>query len=328
VQVTNANGCIATSPATTVTVNALPQATITHTGSLTFCDGGSVLLTASSGASYVWSNGETSQTIEVTEGGEYTVTVTGANGCSAISAPTIVTVNARPPATITASGDLTFCTGGSVTLTASPGASYLWSTGETSPSIEVFASDNYSVIVTYANGCSSTSADTSVTVNANPDTPSITPSGPTTFCAGGSVTLSAPAGYSSYLWSNGAITPSINVTTSDNYTVTVTNASGCSAISAARNVTVNPATSITAQPQSRTIPRNTTTQLSVTAGGTGPFTYQWYRGTSPNTGNPISGATGSTYTTPKLNRGTYTYWVRVTGACGVVNSNTATVTAN
>ena len=114
---------------------------------------------------------------------------------------------------------------------------------------------------------------------------------------------------------------------SGNYTVTVTNANGCPATSAPRSVTENPATSIFTQPQSKTIPKNTTTTLSVVAAGTGPFTYQWYRGSSPNTSQPVSGATSSSYTTPKLNRGTYTYWVRVTGACGVVNSNTATVTA-
>ena len=67
--------------------------------------------------------------------------------------------------------------------------------------------------------------------------------------------------------------------------------------------------------------------VTVVAAGTGPFTYQWYRGSSPNTSQPVSGATSSSYTTPKLNRGTYTYWVRVTGACGIVNSNTATVIA-
>ena len=57
-----------------------------------------------------------------------------------------------------------------------------------------------------------------VTVNALPATPTITAGGPTTFCAGGSVTLTSSAG-TSYLWSNGATTPSINVTTAGSYTV-------------------------------------------------------------------------------------------------------------
>jgi hypothetical protein len=141
------------------------------------------------------------------------------------------------------------------------------------------------------------------------------------------VTLSAPAGYT-YLWSTGATTSSIVASSGGNYSVTVTNGSGCSATSAVTAVTVNAATSISQHPQSKAIPKNTSTQLSVTASGTGTLAYQWYRGTSGNTTQPISGATSSTYTTPVLSKGTYTYWVRVTGTCGAVNSNTATITAN
>jgi hypothetical protein len=178
--------------------------------------------------------------------------------------------------------------------------------------------------VTNASGCSKTSSATTVTVNANPSTPAITAGGPTTFCAGGSVNLTAPAGFT-YLWSTGATTQSINATATGNYTVTVTNASGCSATSAPRSVTVNAATSISKHPQSVTIPRNTTTTLTVTASGTGTLTYQWYKGNSPSTAQPISGATSSSYTTQRLNKGTHTYWVKVTGTCGVANSNTATI---
>ena len=70
-------------------------------------------------------------------------------------------------------------------------------------------------------------------------TPTITSGGPTAFCAGGSVTLTSSAG-TSYLWSNGATTPSINVNAAGSYTVRVTNASGCqSAASVATIVTVN-----------------------------------------------------------------------------------------
>jgi large repetitive protein len=321
-------GCDAPQSApVTVTVNPLPTATITPSGPTTFCAGGSVTLTASAGASYLWSTGATTQAINVTSSGSYSVTVTSAAGCSKTSTAAAVTVNALPTATITPSGPTTFCAGGSVTLTASAASSYLWSTGATTQAINVTTGGNYTVTVTNAAGCSATSAPRSVTVNANPSTPVITAGGPTTFCPGGSVALTAPAGLT-YLWSNGATTQSINATTTGNYTVTVTNAGGCSAVSAPKSVTVNAATAISQHPQNITIPKNTATTLTVTASGSGTLAYQWYKGTSPSTTTPVSGATSSSYTTTSLTKGTYTYWVRVTGTCGVVNSNTATVTAN
>jgi large repetitive protein len=322
---TNASGC-SNNMGMIVTTYPAPAATITPSGPTTFCAGGSVTLTAPSGFTYLWSTGATTQSINATSSGSYSVTVANANGCGTTSSPTTVTVNATPAATISASGPTTFCVGGSVTLTASAGSSYLWSNGATTPSINVTTAGSYGVTVTNASGCSSTSTPTSVVVNAKPATPTITTSGPTTFCAGGSVTLSAPAGFT-YLWSTGAISQSIAASAAGSYSVTVTNASGCSASSAAMNVTVNAATSITQQPQSTTVAKNTSAQLSVTATGTGTLTYQWYRGASPSTATPISGATTSTYTTPKLSRGAYTYWVRVTGSCGVANSATATITA-
>ena len=99
-------------------------------------------------------------------------------------------------------------------------ASYLWSNGATSPTITVSAAGSYSVTVVDSNGCTAASLPTAVAVSALPSA-AITASGPTSFCAGGSVTLSAPAGMSSYAWSNGSTTPSINVTAGGNYAVTV-----------------------------------------------------------------------------------------------------------
>src|SRR5262249_4059728 len=66
--------------------------------------------------------------------------------------------------------------------------------------------------------------------------------------------------------------------------------------------------------------------LNVEATGTGPLHYQWYSGISPNAGNPIEGATSSTFTTQALvTGGQYLYWVQVSNAGGVVNSLNATV---
>jgi hypothetical protein len=82
--------------------------------------------------------------------------------------------------------------------------------------------------------------------------------------------------------------------------------------------------SIATQPTSRTIASGATTTLSVTPGGTGPFTYQWYAGASGNTGSPVAGGTGSSLTVTLS--GTTSYWVRVSNACGSADSATATVT--
>lgn len=165
VSVTNTNGCTATSLPTLVGTSALPTATITANGATTLCEGGSVLLTASTGSAYLWSNGETTQSIRVSSAGSYTVQVFNAIGCSATSEATIVVVNPLPTASITASGATTFCQGGSVTLTASAGSTYLWSTGAITRSITVNASGNYTVQITNASGCLSIAASMLVTVN-------------------------------------------------------------------------------------------------------------------------------------------------------------------
>ncbi|MDB5122453.1 MAG: hypothetical protein JWP94_582 [Mucilaginibacter sp.] len=220
----------------TVNVTPLPPSTISASGPTTFCQGGVVTLTASAGASYLWSTGATTPSISAGTAGNYSVIVTQATGCSAASAATAITVKPLPVATITASGPTAFCQSGSVKLTASAGASYHWSTGATTQSITVNTAGDYTVTVTNTGGCSTTSSATAVTVNPFP-TAAITASGPTTFCPTGSVTLTAGAG-ASYLWSTGATTPSINATSTGNYTVTVTNDSGCSATSAPTAVLV------------------------------------------------------------------------------------------
>jgi hypothetical protein len=236
------------------TVNAKPATpTIAANGPTTFCSGGNVTLTSTVGSGYLWSTGATTQSIVVTTSGNYSVQITNASGCQSLaSAPTTVTVNAKPATpTIAANGPTTFCSGGNVTLTSTVGSGYLWSTGATTQSIVVTTSGNYSVQITNASGCQSlASAPTTVTVNAKPATPTIAANGPTTFCSGGDVTLTSTIG-SGYLWSTGATTQSIVVTTSGNYSVQITNASGCQSLaSAPTTVTVN------AKPATPTIAAN------------------------------------------------------------------------
>jgi hypothetical protein len=132
---------------------SFPSASITANGPTTFCSGGSVTLTASTGLSYQWWSGETTQSIVVTQSGNYVVIVTDSCG-TATSSPVTVTVNPSPNVTITPPS-ATICVGESISLTASPGPVYSWSTSATTSSISVSptTSTTYSVTCTGANGC-------------------------------------------------------------------------------------------------------------------------------------------------------------------------------
>ena len=231
------NGCIYTY-STTLTEPILVVPTVTASGSTIFCEGDSVTLTASESAGYSWSpNGETTQSIIVYDAGDYTVSAVTEDGCEGTSASTTVTMFQVDQAIITADGLLEFCAGERVQLTASEGDSYEWSTGETSQSIFVNSGGTYYVTVTDENGCESTSADVVVVVNPLPQV-DVTANGPTEFCEGGSVTLTATES-DSYFWTpNGETTQSITVTESGNYGVGVTDENGCANESQLITVTI------------------------------------------------------------------------------------------
>lgn len=236
--INNATGCESNArTAVVLTINSAPQTTITASGPLSFCDGGNVVLTATAGSSYAWSNGATTQSITVNASGTFTVTVTQPGGCTSTSSATDVAVNPVPTAAITAGGPVSFCEGNNVVLTASPGDTYSWSSGQTTSAITVNQSGAYTVTVTNASGCSSTSTVTTVTVTPRPVV-TVTASPYTRLYPGLNTTLSAavnPAGTYAYVWMKdgvavpGASNPSLPVTVNDlgSYSVTVTNAGGC-----------------------------------------------------------------------------------------------------
>jgi hypothetical protein len=238
VTTTNGAGC-STSTSVSVTVNPSPAApTITPSGPTTFCSGGSVDLSSSSATGNTWSTTATTQTITVNTSGNYTVTFTDNNGCSATSAPVSVTVN-TPVATITPSGPVSFCDPGSVTLNVAAASSYLWApNGQTTQSITVSTTGTYSVTVTDGNGCT---ASSSVNVAANAY-PTASVSGNTVLCTGTSnlLTSSATAGsgtIASYQWilngsTNLGTAATQSASTTGSYTVRVTNSNGCSVTSA------------------------------------------------------------------------------------------------
>jgi hypothetical protein len=191
--------------AITIVVNALPATpTIAASGSTTFCTGGSVDLTSSAASGNVWSTNATTTTITVSATGNYSVTVTDANGCSSTSAPISVNVSSAPAPTISASSTQA-CSGDVVTVTASAADSYLWSTGETSQSIQVTNTAAVYVTVTNANACNGVgqSATTNITFTATP-----TAAGSFT-TAGNVVTFTnTSTGATSYSWDFGDFTNS------------------------------------------------------------------------------------------------------------------------
>ena len=232
-------------PSDPVLVTARPspdQPVITASGPVSFCEGDSLDLTSSPAISYLWSNGDTNQTIRVKSNGDFFVQVTDTSGCQSIpSATTTVTVYNLPPTpVITANGSTDICEHDSVILTSSPGISYLWSTGDTTQSIAAKTAGDFSVQTINGVGCPSLpSGAVTITTRPAPLQPTITFTGNTTFCEGDSLVLTSSAG-TTYLWSNGETTQSISAKTTGSYTVRVANADGCFSLpSDPVDVTVN-----------------------------------------------------------------------------------------
>ena len=201
-----------------VSVGLEPVAsTIAADGPVNFCEGDSVTL--SGNVDGTWNTGGTSPTLKVFTNGTYFVTNTTLCGSVTSNMITVTTFSSNP--TITADGPTSFCIGDTVILTSSPSTGYMWSNGSTTQSIIVTTSGTYTV--TTQDGCGDgVSAPVEVIVSQNMR-PVITANGPTTFCLGESVMLSATLS-ASYLWSTGATTQSILVTTSGSYTVTTPDA--------------------------------------------------------------------------------------------------------
>jgi len=268
---------------------------------------------------YLWSNGGNTNTINQLAAGTYSVLITDASGCKFNASITLTNQGNGPSATISTTNPA--CSGvnnGSATANPTGGTApytYLWSNGATFKTISNLSDGSYSVVVTDANGCS-TGANAVLTNGINSATATITANGSTTLCTGQNVQLTANAG-SSWLWSNGATTQSILVTNAGNYTVTVFNASGCSATSAATTVTVNPppvwytdndedgyGTGATVQACVRPAKGFTAAELTATTGDCNDNNaninptkqYFAYTGNSGYTGKVIDAETGSSYT--------------------------------
>ncbi len=259
------------------------------------------------GYTYLWSNGQTTATAQNLIAGTYTVTVTDAIGCTANASYSISEPTALNSSIISTVGVSCQNNDGQATVSASGGIgpyTYLWNNGVTSANCIGMTLGNFTVTVTDNHGCTSIktgslSAIPSLTIasNSNP-----------TICIGQSTTLSiVPSGGKtpySYSWSNGAAAANttVNPATSQNYSVTVTDANSCTA-AYTYSVTVNPPLTNNAL-GSTGVCSGTPTPLNVTAGGgNGNYTYLWSNGIT--TASQIVSPTSTT-----------TYYITVSDLCG------------
>ena len=229
-----ATGCSAIATKTD-TVNVRPIASIT--GTTTACD--SVKLTAQGGATngtYYWNAGNSIQSaVNVfNKSGNYTVTITDANGCVATASKSIV-VNSLSSATVT--GNDTACS--LVTLTANGGTSYTWSGGNnpTAATNTFNLSGRYAVVIKDANGCT---AKDSVYVLVN-QPPSLSITQGSNGCGKIYLTAVTDSGTLSFNWyGNGSdpISKTNTFTTSGTYTVTVTNTTTSCFSTASKAITI------------------------------------------------------------------------------------------
>ena len=338
--------------ATTVIVNPLPDSTITTPSAVCAESTGHTASVPDAGpsASYSWSvTGQgmltgvsDARTIAWNALGAGTttisVTVTSGFGCTS-TATTNVVVNPKPVAT--ASSNSPVCEGSTIVLTGGPDgmSSYAWSGPKgpisnlqsfTIPDATTEMSGTYTLTVTSSSGCTGTSATTTVVVNPKPVA---TASSNSPVCEGSTIVLSGgPDGMSSYAWSgpNGPISnlqgftiPDATTDMSGTYTLTVTNAYGCT-FTATTDVTVNalPDSTITTPPS--VCAESTGNIAEVPDAGPGA-SYNW----SVTGKGTLTGVNGTRIIAwHALDQGTATISVSITNAYGCTIRNTTNVMVN
>lgn len=219
VTVTDAAGCSA-ADTVILTVNPLPVVNIT--GNLNYCQNDSTQLDAGPGfTNYVWNTTSSNQTIFATFPGNFSVTVTDANGCQN-SDLVNVSVNPLPPLNL--GGNLTICDGTPVVLDAGPGmSSYLWSDNSMNQTLSPTTSGTYIVTITDGNGCQN--IDSSIVV-FNPN-PIVNLGNDTSICTGSNVIFDAGGGFTNYVWQDNSGLQNYVAVQAGNYSVTVTDGNGC-----------------------------------------------------------------------------------------------------
>lgn len=310
-----------------VSIAPLPVGTISPaTGSI--CDGGSLTLTATGGTSYTWYKngdeiaGQTSSTLNVTDEGTYFVVIRQGT-CSGPALNTAVITKTSAPSGGISPTTGSICQGGSLTLTATGGTSYVWFkngnviNGQTGSTINVTQEGTYTATIKQGT-CTAPASNSSVVTIATAPTGTITPA-TASFCEGGAVTLTATGG-SSYLWFRngqaivGQTGATLNVTQAGTYTATIHQGECNGPASNSSVVTVGNTPTGTITPASAVLCGGGSQVLTAT-GGT---SYVWSRN-----GEIIAGETSATLNVTQ--GGTYSV-VIVNGTCTGPASNTTTVT--
>jgi len=348
------NNCALSSIIDTVKVDA-PPTTISSNGTI-ICSGNTIVLSAPActGCSYQWLNNgnpvtpaATGQIFTTTTGGNFQVSVTDTYPCTSVSSVVPVSVGAPPSAVIQAAGPTTFCPGGSVVINANVDTSlnYIWITSPTglpgsytalTPLLpnghhdysRTFSNSAFVKVVESNGPCIDTTSFAIQVIVSPVPSPSITPSGSTSLCPGGSVTLNTQTGTGlTYQWYNngvlvpGAITPSyvVNVATAGTIKVIATNSVGCTGASLPVMVTTNPlpVVNVLSQTRDSICAGSSVTLIASQAAGN---QYQWNFN-----GVPIVGDTMATLTaSPGGTSGTYHYSVTTTSSAGCVATSAAT----
>ena len=245
---------------------------------------------------YLWSNGQSGQTISGLSSGVYSVTVTDANSCSGTAdmitlpdspGPILSLVSVTPAACGQATGAVSVSASGSV-----PPYTYQWSSGQSTSSVSGLAAGMYTVSAFDDNGCEAILA---VTI---PGTSSLslvaTSTNATCGSANGTASVVASGGTTpySYTWSNGANSPTLAGLTAGFYSVTVTDGSSCSAVATVAVNSISGPTLTVSQSNAACNGSSTGSATAVVSGGTAPYTYQWSNGMSTSS---VSGLTAGTY---------------------------------
>ncbi|HRI59957.1 MAG TPA: T9SS type A sorting domain-containing protein, partial [Saprospiraceae bacterium] len=292
VTIADSETCTATATAT-VTQPAVLLANASATGETSNGANDGTATAAPTGGtpaySYLWSNNATTATIINLAPGNYTVTVTDVNGCTAVQTVTVNSFNCNISATI-ASTNIT-CNGAnngtaSVSVSgATPPVSYTWSNGENTPSIDSLPAGSYAVSILDGNGCPAT---LSVSITEPPVlSANATATAETSLNANDGTATAQPAGGTSpytYLWSNDSTTSTITGLAPGSYSVTVADANGCTSVQTVIVNSFNCAATANISTVNVSCPESSDGQATVTInGGTLPYEYTWSNGDSTAT---------------------------------------------